>query len=117
MSKTLTTEFYLIVRKASSGYKDLKVRVTEREPALAVGEIAVFVSVSLPAALFSRPLLRATVTVPSEGVEPATINAEVSAGVVAAVRAATGLDMRLTIEPALLSPEAADAKSRDSHND
>lgn len=110
MAQTLSTDFYLIARKSTRGYKDIKVRVTEREPSLDVGEIAVFVSLSLPAALFSRPMLRARVIVPADGVEPATINAEVAAGVVDAVRAATGLDMRLTIEAATSSTTTRDGE-------
>ncbi len=89
--------FYLAFKK-KRGWA-LSVRATERNPSLAAGEVAIKVSVDLPDALFTRPMLAATITVPADKVSPATIDANVTDNIVDVVRQNLGVDMKISVVP------------------
>lgn len=89
--------FYLIFCKGRRSWT-LRVRLATRSPSLRPGEVPVYVSVSLPDALFEKPTLRATITVDDVQVPPARITADVQANIVEQLRQALGVDVKLVVE-------------------
>lgn len=98
MSQTIDGEFYLIASKASRPWNSLHVRVTQKNPSLAAGEVAVHVKLKLPASLFTKPSLNATITVPADSVPAPTITAEVASNIAEIVKQQTGVDLHITVE-------------------
>ena len=72
----LDATFHLVLKKSGRTFPRLTARLTQRRPNLAAGEVAVELTVVVPAALFERPSLRAKVEVP-DGQVPTIITAEV----------------------------------------
>lgn len=99
--------FYLAFKKGSRGYK-IMTRVTERQPSLAAGEVAMRVTCDLPDALFERPLLSAKITIPKDKVLPAMIDASVADNIAEIVRQNLGVDLKITIDLPPQSPQASD---------
>jgi hypothetical protein len=100
---TLTSTFYLALSKKKIGvYTNgrLNGRLSMKPPALARGEIAMKLSVEVPAGLFEIPALRATVRVPNEAVSPPSIDATVIDNVQELLRERTGLDVVVTLSGA-----------------
>lgn len=65
---------YLVVKKISN-YK-ASARITDKKPSLHPDEIAIYLTISVPDALFQRPALKADIKI-DEKVVPSQISAEV----------------------------------------
>lgn len=78
--------------------KPYGVRMTKNKPNLVGNEVPVFVTLDVPDALFRTPQLRAVVTIPPNSVTSSTITAEVQDNVAKAIKAATGMEVRLSVE-------------------
>lgn len=89
--------FFLCVKRLHRQNK-FKFRVAAKQPNLEAGEVAIHLSVSLPQALFQRPMLRASVIVPADKVTPTTIDASVAHNIAELVRQELDLNMRIVIE-------------------
>lgn len=87
----MKTSFYLVVSKSGS------VAAKKNKPHLAFDEIAILQNLELPDALFKKPALEATVTIPNEAALPQQIEADVVANVKEAIQQSTGLEVRLSI--------------------
>lgn len=93
-----SAEIYLICRKAGNRYNTLAVRVATRKPALRPGEVPIYLTVSLPDALFQKPTLRAEVKVGEQQVPPAKVIAQVIGNIEEQLRKALGVEVKLTVE-------------------
>lgn len=95
---TLDATFYLALSE-SSRWPNLSARLTQKRPALRSGEIAMELNVSVPAALFRRPTLSASISIPDNLPEP-SISAEVQDGIAAALSEQLGVQVHLTVQGA-----------------
>jgi hypothetical protein len=75
MGKVRTLEGYIVVQP--KGYYDLTARYASRTPALSKDEIAIKLNISVPDALFTRPQLQASLTIPENAVTPPVLDATV----------------------------------------
>lgn len=91
-----STTFWLCLKPAKRGYRDLGARLVQKSPALDVGEIAIELNVTVPRALFQRPALRAKVVVPDDA-SPPVINAEVTDNIAAVLREQLGLRVEVSV--------------------
>ena len=92
----LKADFYLALSPKKTGSfsgSELIGRLSAKPPALARGEVAMRLSISVPKSLFEIPALRASVTIPPEAVAPALIDATVIDNVQEVLRQQTGLDV------------------------
>lgn len=87
----MTIAFYLVVNSNGA------VKTYKNQPSLSWNEISMKVNLTLPGALFQKPLLEATVVIPDDAAMPRTVDAEVVANAQDAIKAATGLEVRLSI--------------------
>lgn len=94
--RNVSSTFYLVLKR--KGYSGLTGRMTARPPSLAGNEIALSLNVEVPAALFARPALSASVTVPEGASIAETITAEVADNVAEIIRRKTGLTVRISAE-------------------
>lgn len=78
-------------------------RLTKGKPSLDSNEIAIQLEVNLPDAIFQRPRLEATITVPDEAAVAGTIESAVAEDVQEAIEKATGLKFSV----AVVQPETA----------
>lgn len=92
----LSDTFYLAISQ-SKRYGKLNARLTQKQPALRAGEIAMELTVQVPKALFKRPTLRAEIEIPGDIPEP-VITAEVKDGIAATLSEQLGLPVRITVE-------------------
>jgi len=92
--KERTRDFYLIARP--NGWSVLSFALKTRKPA-AVSGVPIKVSVSLPDALFERPQFQATVRVDPQQVSQPVIEADVVNNIEEAIRAQTGLDLKIEV--------------------
>lgn len=98
--QTIQVSCYLIVKSdpAPSGYcKSTSIRVTKGKPDTAKNEVAIALTLQLPAGLFRRPSLKATVTVPEDNA-PVEITADVTDNLAAVLREHLGVDVRLSVD-------------------
>lgn len=95
--QTVNGEFYLAVSKAKRGFRDLTARLTNKVPSLASGEVAIKVNVSVPEALFTRPMLQASIKVPEDAVSKPVINAVVLDNIKETLNQQFGLDVRVSL--------------------
>ena len=87
---------YLVCKKVK--YRsDLKFRLTAKTPSLAADEVAVRLNVGLPVALFSRPSLEASVTVPPGVVPGPTIDSTVVDNIREIVSKQLGADLTISV--------------------
>jgi len=70
-------------------------RLSVNKPAVSSDEIAVKVSIELPATLFQRPNLEARITVPERAVQPPTIALEVIDDIERMIQQNTGFEVKL----------------------
>lgn len=73
------------------------VKAVEREPKLAANEISLRLCLEVPASLFERPRLEATMKVPNEAVPKIKITPAVTDNVEKMIKQATGLNMVVSI--------------------
>lgn len=72
----------------------------EKEPTgLKGNEVAVRLEIVIPDALFKRPLLRASLTIPNSAVPNTIIDANVADNVAELIKQATGLEMTVSVVP------------------
>lgn len=91
----MTTKFYLKVN--SHGV----VNTTKSMPGLRFDEVAILVNVELPDILFRKPQITASISVGTDNVTPFTIDAITVDNVRGAIEAATGMQVKLSIEQAV----------------
>lgn len=87
----MEVQFYLVVNKSGT------VKTYKNKPGLNWDEISMRMNLTLPDALFQKPLLEATVIIPESAAMPQTIDAEVAANARDAIEMATGLEVQLKI--------------------
>lgn len=85
-------DFYLVISRGGS------MRVVKSIPRLDWNEIAISMALELPDALFNRPSLQASITIPEDVVMKTPINAEIMDNVEDAIAQATGLNFTITVE-------------------
>lgn len=85
--------FFLTVNSNGS------IRSTKNRPDLAWNEVSIACTLVVPDALFRKPALSATITVPDDAATPNEIPTDIQMNVKDAIEAATGLEVRLTVEP------------------
>jgi hypothetical protein len=90
--------FYLVLR--TTRYGGLNARLTKKAPSLAAGEVAVALRVDLPTALFQRPTLRASVTIPDDAKLSDTITATVQSDLARVLSDRLGVSVRVTADNA-----------------
>ncbi len=97
--------FYLVIQgKPQRGYTDKSkapiepgaMRITKQKPDTAADEIAVRVVMEIPEALFRRPSLEASITIPAGSSRDAVITAEVQSNIAAIIREQTGLTVTIS---------------------
>jgi hypothetical protein len=105
---TIRTGFHVIIGQhfTTWGSVDGKpsVRVAKNKPACQPHEVAVFIELDLPASLFKRPSLSATITVP-EAAAPFVITPEVQQNIAQVVQEQLGITMSITAPEAPQQPE------------
>lgn len=74
-------------------------RVTKRRPGLEWDEIAIALDIELPDALFRKPHLSASITIPNEAARPNIIEAVTAENVQDAINESTGLEFVIRIAP------------------
>lgn len=72
-------------------------KLATKRPRLNANEVAFFLSIEVPDALFERPLLTATIKIPQEAVPKNQITAELVDNVEEAIQSVTGLEMRVSV--------------------
>lgn len=87
---------WLAIKKTSNWRAS--VRCTKTQPALSSNEVAFKLNLELPDALFTKPRLEATISVPESAVSAPVIEAETIDNVAEAIKKATGLDVRVWVE-------------------
>lgn len=96
---TVTAGFYLVVGQKfrDSGWTEGKptVRTMKTKPSVAPHEVAVWINVELPEALFKRPNLSATISVP-ESSAPITITPEVQENIARVVQEQLGITLQIS---------------------
>lgn len=93
---TIDATFYLALSR-SQRWPYLSARLTQKQPALRPGEIAMELNVSVPAALFRRPTLSASISIPDNLPDPC-ISAEVQDGIAATLSEQLGVPVRISVE-------------------
>jgi hypothetical protein len=101
MSTTRDLNAYIIVKP--KGWGGLSARLASRIPALKSDEIAIKLCIDVPDALFKRPQLQASITIPESAVTPTVVNAEVLDNIREVLSQQTGLDVTVN----LVVPEAS----------
>lgn len=79
---------------------DGNTRLTTGYPALAPGEIAMELRITVPVTLFQKPMLKAEITVPLDHNPTIKLQAETVGNITEAIRQATGLEIVVRQEEA-----------------
>lgn len=106
---------YLVITKSGSSWKkNYKIEIKERFPSLTGNQIGLRLKLEIPDALFERPILEATMKVPTEAVPKITITPQITDNIERIIREATGLQMKVGIveHEKELPYEAADTIDR-----
>jgi hypothetical protein len=74
-------------------------RFVKNKPTLQADEIAIYLDVRLPDALFVKPTLQATVTVKDEAVTPEILTPDIVVNTAAAIEKATGMKVEIRVVP------------------
>lgn len=96
---TIDGEFHLVLSRKKQGYPRLAARLTTRAPKCAAGEIPMLITVQVPRALFERPTLQATVTLPPEQKLSEKITASVADNLSRTLTERLGVGVKVTAEP------------------
>lgn len=88
--------FYLVL-KPGKWPSELKGRLANKLPSLAVGEVPVKIDVNVPDALFKRAQLQAKITIPESAVTAPVVTAEVLDNVREILSQQTGLDVTVSL--------------------
>lgn len=95
MYQSRSVEAYLVVKPKNS--YSLTARLALKKPSLAKDEIAVKVTISVPDALFNRPQLQASITIPESAVTAPVVNATVLDNIQEVLSQQTGLDVAVRL--------------------
>ena len=105
----LKGQFYLALKKKR--YQSLSGRLTQTLPGLDSGEIAIRVDIALPETLFSRPQLRAAITVPEGQLSAPVIDMNLMDNIREVVSQKLGVDLTIAVVEADSAPgKSGDAK-------
>lgn len=85
-------DFYLIVNSNGT------TKTTKNRPGLNWNEIAIKVKLEIPDMLFQKPQLHASIVVPESAASPKEVDVDVQDNIKNAIEAATGLEVRISIE-------------------
>lgn len=88
--------FYLVVKPGRFSY-ELKARLVNNLPSLDVGEVPIKINVDVPDALFKRPQLQASITIPDSAVTAPVVTAQVLDNVREILSQQTGLDVQVSL--------------------
>jgi len=96
--KYATGSTYVTVRgkKGPYGWELVGFKTRKNKPSLGPDEIAVKIEMTLPAALFEKPTLKASINVDAE-VESPALEPETVESLEHVLRSASGLDVNLTV--------------------
>lgn len=101
---TVNVRCHLIVGASFRGDGDrayhtgkAKVRVSINKPTLAPNEVAIALNLEIPVALFQRPALKVDLNIPAERA-PFVITPIIRTNIAEAIRAATGMDISISVE-------------------
>ncbi len=72
-------------------------RLVGSKPQVRSDEVAVFLEIEIPNALFDKPRLVANIKIPESAVPAKEITADVTDNIEEAIRTATGLEMRVSV--------------------
>lgn len=95
MANTLEGSYYLVVHKKN--WRGLSARLSNKNPALKAGEVAIKISVAIPSGLFERPQIQAKIVIPENSITPKVLDATVLDNVREVLEAQTGFDVRVSI--------------------
>lgn len=95
--KTLSSVFYLAVSEGRYGSVKARLLSAKHSPALNSGEVAIRLDLSLPGALFVKPMLEAKVIVPEDRVTPMVLEAQVIENVREAIAQQTGMHVTVAL--------------------
>lgn len=94
---TYSGTFYLVIRHKQVGWSSLMARLTNKLPSLASGEIAIRLDLSVPRALFTKPQLQASITIPESSVTAPVLDAIVLDNIKEVLSQQLGVDINLTV--------------------
>lgn len=80
-------------------------RLVGSKPYLKADEVAIYLEIQIPSALFDKPRLTASIKIPDSVVPSKEITAEVMDNVEEAIKSVTGLEMRVTIANPVVEEE------------
>lgn len=116
MQKTVEQEVYLVLSPKMSTYRKNSVsglyipRITKGSPTLNRNEIALKLRIEVPVALFLKPSIEASISIPNDQVSRTVITPEIQDNIREIVRQGTGLDFNISVinptEP-IADPESA----------
>ena len=72
-------------------------RLTQSKPSIFANEISILLDINLPKALFEKPRLEASITIPEEAAGPDLITTEVIENVSEAIEKSTGLTFAINV--------------------
>lgn len=72
-------------------------KLTHTRPRMGADDVAIFLEIEIPDALFDKPHLMASIKVPQSAVPSKEITAEVTDNIEEAIKTVTGLEMRVSI--------------------
>lgn len=76
---------------------DGRLRVTAGAPRLEANEVTMKLSIRVPRALFTKPMMSAQIEIPSDAGNPPYLNAVIVGDIQAAVKQAMGMDLSITV--------------------
>jgi hypothetical protein len=91
-----SANFYLVLRK-SQRHPYLAAKIHTGLPKLGAGEVCMQLGISVPDALFKRPQLRASVSIP-DNVAPPVIDADVQDNIARVLSEQLGIAVHVTAE-------------------
>lgn len=105
-SKQVKTSFYIVFKAPQSGRYPYKrvlkaariLQSADTSPSLHSGEVAIRANVTLPAALFDRPVLDINIAMDGEALPDLVIDAETQEGLQEAIRAQLGQSVHVSID-------------------
>lgn len=99
MNKIISDSCYLILSRKDKRFptKGLTFRLTKNSPRVDRDEVAVRVSLNVPAGLFEKPTLSASISVPETAVSAPTIDADVVDNIQSIVNERLGVDLRISV--------------------
>jgi len=98
----MEASFYLIIgaRKARFGmakYEAGEFHVRKNKPKTASNEIAIKLKLNIPDAVFERPQLEATISIPDDQVSPPIIDADVADNIAQVLSEEIGIDVHVSM--------------------